>query len=192
MSTVVQRRYTPEEYLALERASEHRSEYVNGQIFAMAGSSLPHNDITGNVYTGLRDQFRGRSCRAWIIDVRVKVRTTGLYTYPDVVAVCGEPLLEGERRDNLLNPALIVEVLSRSTEAYDRGEKFAHYRRLDSLRDYILIAQDQLRVELFVRQGDHWVLSEFNELDDSVPLDSVGCTLSLRQIYDQVDFSAAD
>jgi len=188
MSSLAQPRYTSEHYLALERQAKHRSEYINGFIFAMAGASRQHNLIAGNIFGELRTQLRGRPCEAYINDMRVKVNVTGLYTYPDVAALCGEPIFEDTQGDSLLNPSVIVEVLSDSTEAYDRGEKFAHYRRLESLRDYILIAQDKVRVEHFVRQGDQWVLSEASALSSMVYLSSIGCEVVLRDIYERVQF----
>jgi len=191
-SPVVQPRYTPEEYLALERKATQKSEYVNGQVFAMSGASRAHNLIAGNVYREISSQLKGRPCEAYVSDMRVKVSTTGLYSYPDVVAVCGEIRFDDEQKDTLLNPTVLVEVLSSSTEAYDRGEKFAHYRRLESLQEYVLIAQDKVRVEHFVRQGDQWVLTEASNLDDTVHLASIGCRLALREIYDKVEFPASD
>jgi Uma2 family endonuclease len=188
MSSLAQPRCTPEHYLALERQARHRSEYVNGSILAMAGASRQHNLITGNVFGELRAQLRGRPCEAYINDMRVKVSATGLYTYPDVAALCDEPHFEDSHVDTLLNPSVIVEVLSESTEAYDRGEKFAHYRRLESLRDYVLIAQNKVRVEHYVRQGDQWVLSEADALSSTVHLSSIGCTIVLRDIYERVEF----
>jgi Uma2 family endonuclease len=188
MSSLAQPRSTLEHYLALERQAKHRSEYINGYIFAMAGASRQHNLIAGNVFGELRVQLRGRPCEAYINDMRVKVSVTALYTYPDVAALCGEPSFEDTHVDTLLNPSVIVEVLSDSTEAYDRGEKFAHYRRLESLRDYVLIAQDKVRVEHYVRQGDQWVLSEVSDLSSAVHLSSIGCEVVLRDIYERVEF----
>lgn len=188
MPSLAQPRSTPEHYLVLERRATERSEYVNGHIFAMAGASRQHNLITGNVFGELRAQLRGRPCEAYINDMRVKVSATGLYTYPDVAALCGEPHFEDTHVDTLLNPSVIVEVLSNSTEAYDRGEKFAHYRRLESLTDYVLIAQDKIRVEQYVRQGDQWVLSEISDLGGVVRLSAIGCEVALRDIYDKVEF----
>ena len=191
-SPVVQPRYTPEEYLALERKATQKSEYVNGQVFAMSGASRAHNLIAGNVYREISSQLKGRPCEAYVSDMRVKVSTTGLYSYPDVVAVCGEIRFDDEQKDTLLNPTVLVEVLSSSTEAYDRGEKFALYRRLESLQEYVLIAQDKVRVEHFVRQGDQWVLTEASNLDDTVHLASIGCRLALREVYDKVEFPVMD
>ncbi|NOT54552.1 MAG: Uma2 family endonuclease [Deltaproteobacteria bacterium] len=192
MSSQVQTRLTAEQYLALERQAQYRSEYINGFIFAMAGASRRHNLIAGNVFGELRAQLRGRPCEAYINDMRVKVSVTGLYTYPDVVALCGQPDFEDTHLDTLLNPSVIVEVLSDSTEAYDRGEKFAHYRRLESLRDYLLIAQNQVRVEHYVRQGDNWLLSEASVLDGAIHLSSINCEVVLRDIYERVEFPSND
>ena len=177
---------TPQEYLALERRAEMRSEYVNGRVYAMTGASRKHNLIAGNVFAELRAQLRGRPCEAYTVNMRVKVADTGLYTYPDVVALCGEPLFEDARVDTLLNPAVIVVVLSESTERYDRGEKFAHYRRLASLREYVLVAQDQVRVEHYARQGEQWLLTEVAELDAGLALPSIECCLRLRDVYERV------
>jgi Uma2 family endonuclease len=179
---------TPEEYLTREREAETRSEFFAGEIFAMAGASEEHNTIAFNVAGELHSQLKGRPCRGYSGDMRVRVSETGLYTYPDVVIVCGEPLFEDERRDTLLNPTLIVEVLSPTTEAYDRGEKFIQYRRLESLREYVLIAQNRIHIERFLRQPDQqWLLSEASNPDDVVVLSSIGCQLALSDVYDRVE-----
>ncbi len=180
--------YSPAEYLALEREAPYKSEYINGQIYAMAGASEPHNLIALNTAADINFQFRGRRCRAYANDMRVKISATRMYTYPDIVAVCEELRFEDGRRDTLVNPTVIVEVLSPSSEAYDRGEKFAHYRRLDSLMDYVLVAQDKVRVEHYTRQGDGWLLTEINDLDGVLRLGSIDCSVRLRDIYDKVEF----
>jgi len=188
MSSQPQPRYTPQEYLALERKAEHRSEYFAGEIFAMSGASERHNLIALNVAASLHAQFRNRSCKVYASDMRVKVSATGLYTYPDVVALCGEPQFDDEQKDTLLNPTVIIEVLSPSTEAYDRGDKFGHYRKLASLAEYVLISQDKPHVEHYVRQPDNqWLLSEASSLQDSVQLPSINCTLVLAEIYEKVE-----
>src|ERR1044072_8315019 len=138
---------TATEYLEIERKAEFRSEYIAGRMHAMSGASPQHNQIAGNFYREVSSQFRSRNCRVFIIDVRLKVSPTGMYTYPDVTAVCGEARFEDQHVDTLLNPTVIIEVLSESTEAYDRGEKFAQYRRIESLREYVLVAQNKIRVE---------------------------------------------
>jgi Uma2 family endonuclease len=188
MTPLAQPVVTPAEYLALERRAREKSEYVNGRIYAMSGASRLHNLIAGNIFGELRNQLRGRPCEVYVNDMRVKVQRTGMYTYPDVVAVCDEPRLEDAELDTLLNPSVIVEVLSPSTERYDRGEKFAHYRRLESLQEYVLVAQGTPRVEHFRREGDHWVLTEISDPGGELGLSSVGCVLKLADIYDRVDF----
>jgi Uma2 family endonuclease len=137
MSLQTRRYFTPEEYLALERKAEYKSEYVDGEIFAMSGASEPHNVIAGNIFASLHTQFRGRPCRAYTSDMRVHVRPGKAYTYPDVVAVCGEPLFHDTYKDMLVNPTVIVEVLSPSTEAYDRGDNSLRYRQLASIQEYV-------------------------------------------------------
>ena len=139
----------------------------------------------------LGNRLRGRACRVLPSDMRVKVSPTGLYTYPDVVVVCDQPQFADEQRDTLLNPTLIVEVLSESTKDYDRGEKFEHYRMLPSLSEYVLIAQDKYHVEHFVRQPDNrWLLSETNLLEDTIHLSSIACDLALAEVYDKVEMPA--
>jgi Uma2 family endonuclease len=177
----------PDEYLALERKAEHKSEYHAGEIFAMTGASLKHNRITLNIGSELNVRLKTRDCQAFASDMRVHVPATGLYTYPDVVVICGEPELEDEHFDTLLNPVLIVEVLSKSTENYDRGGKFRDYRSIPSFAEYLLVAQDEYSVEQFTKQTDgRWLLSEHRSLEDVVRLDSINCSLSLREIYDKV------
>ena len=178
----------PVEYLALERKSEIRSEYIAGHIYAMSGASRRHNLIAGNLFGLLWTQMRGRGCEAYMSDMRLKVSPTGMYTYPDIVAVCDEPRFEDAHIDTLLNPLVIVEVLSESTEAYDRGEKFAHYRRLGTLREYVLVAQDKIRVEHYVRKGEQWILSEISDSDGTLHLASVDCHVMLAAIYEKVEF----
>ena len=144
---------TPREYLEIERKAEVRSEYIGGRLYAMPGSNRLHNLIAGNILAALKTQLRGKQCETYAADMRVKIAPTGTYTYPDVITVCGEPRFEDPFVDTLLNPTLIVEVLSTSTEAYDRGEKFAQYRSLDSLREYMLVAQNKSRVEHYRREA---------------------------------------
>ena len=188
-SAALKTRFTPEQYLALERRAAFKSEYLDGYITSMSGASRKHNRITGNVYRKISDQLENRPCEAFFSDLRVCVSPTGLYTYPDVLVVCGAPeFLDGEL-DTLLNPTLIVEVLSPTTELYDRGARFGHYRRLTSLKEYVLIAQDHILIERYVRQGDDWLLSAQNKLDETLRLTSIDCSISLREIYARVDFS---
>ncbi|MEO7714724.1 MAG: Uma2 family endonuclease [Capsulimonas sp.] len=183
--------YTPEQYLELERSADHKSEYYSGQIFSMAGASEAHNIITVNLSRELSLQLRGRPCRTYSGDMRIRVSATGLYTYPDNAAVCGERKFDDKHTDTLTNPNVIIEVLSPSTELYDRGEKFAHYRRLPSLTDYILISQDKMRIEHYTRQDEtHWLLTEATEPQDEIVLRSIECRLALSSVYENVEFAA--
>jgi Uma2 family endonuclease len=188
MSSQTKQHYTPEEYLALERQAQYKSEYYAGEIFAMAGASRWHNLIVANVIGELRSQLKGRPCTTYPSDMRVKISPTGLYAYPDITVVCGEARFEDTQQDTLLNPTLIVEVLSDSTEAYDRGGKFAHYRKLDSLMTYVLITQTKPHVEHYVRQPDNrWLLSEADSVHDTIHLPAIDCHLALAEVYDKVD-----
>jgi Uma2 family endonuclease len=178
---------TEEQYLEIERAAEFRHEYVDGQMFAMSGAREGHNLIVVNLIR----QLRPKSCRVYSNDMRIRVSATGMYTYPDVVAVCGERQFLDGRRDTLLNPTLICEVLSASTERYDRGRKFRHYQTIQSLRQYVLVSTDQMSVEVFTRQSDDsWVLRSTENPADTVELASIGCKLTVREIYDDVEFDA--
>ena len=180
---------SPEDYLTIERQAAAKSEYLAGEIFSMAGASERHNLIVANLVGEFRSQLKQRPCKVYPSDMRVKIQSSGLYTYPDVVVICAEPEFEDDHKDTLLNPTLIVEVLSESTEAYDRGKKFEHYRSLKSLSDYVLVAQDGARVEHFVRQADGtWLFSAHNNLQDTLELPSVYCALPLHEIYDKVEF----
>jgi len=192
-ATAVKRTFiTPEEYLAREREAEFKSEYLNGEIFAMAGASRPHNLITGNIYAKLHAQLERRACNVYPSDMRLKVSSSGLYTYPDVMVVCGEEEFDDDEEDTLLNPALIVEVLSKSTERQVRGAKFEHYSKLASLREYLLVAQNRPRLELFTKQSPgRWLLAEFESLDDVVVLTSINCELALKDVYLKINFQEA-
>ena len=183
---------TSAEYLALERKATTKSEYLNGRVYAMVGASREHNLIAVNMASELHGQLRERPCETYINDMRVKVAPAGLYTYPDVVVVCENPRFEDDDLDTLLNPTVLIEILSPSTEAYDRGEKFAYYRQLESLREYLLVAQNRVCVERYFRQGAQWLLTEFSALDDEIDLVSISCQLSLRAIYAKVEFLAGE
>lgn len=179
---------TPEQYLAIEREAEYKSEYSQGEMLAMAVSDWVHNQLVVNLVAGFHNQLRSRPCDVYPSQMRVLVRATGLYTYPDVVVVCGERRFVDEQRDILLNPSLLVEVLSPSTEAYDRGRKFEHYRSIESLREYLLVATDRTHVDLYTRQPDgRWLLRSASRLEDSLDLESVGCRLALADLYEKVD-----
>jgi len=180
---------SPEEYLRRERQAEYKSEYLNGEIFAMSGASEAHNLIAGNIFGELRRQLRERPGRAYISDMRVKVHANGLYTYPDVIVVCGEPQFEDDQVDTLLNPTVLIEVLSQSTERYDRIAKTSYYRTMDSLAEHMLVAQDEIRLEQYVRQPNgQWLLSEYVTLDAVVNLPSIESTLKLSDVYDRITF----
>jgi len=165
MSFPAQSQYTAEQYLELERRADYKSEFIDGRIYAMSGADRIHNQITFNIAGLLHSQLRGRPCQAYLTDMRVKISSTGMYAYPDVAALCGEALFEDTHLDTLINPALIIEVLSPSTEAYDRGGKFSHYRKIESLVEYVLVAQDRYSVERFLRQESQWLFSESTDPD---------------------------
>ena len=181
---------TAAEYLEIERKAETKSEYIGGRMYAMSGVSRRHSLISGNLHAEIHAQLRGRNCEAHIADMRLKVSPTGMYTYPDVVAVCGEARFEDAHIDTLLNPTVIVEVLSPSTEAYDRGEKFAQYRRLETLREYVLVAQDQMRIEHYRREGLEWVLTEISDPGGTLNLPSIDCRVAVSAIYEKIEFDA--
>jgi Uma2 family endonuclease len=178
---------SPEAYLAIEREAETRSEYLDGEMFAMSGGSRQHNLIVTNAVRELSLQLKRRPCEVYSNDQRVRIPETGLYTYPDIVVVCGEPRFEDESVDTLLNPVLLVEVLSPTTEAYDRGKKFESYRTIASLAEYVLVSQQEPRVEQFLRQDDgHWLFTATAGLESSISLTSVQCELAFKEIYDKV------
>lgn len=189
MSSQLNSRLTPEGYLAFERRSEQRHEYIDGELFAMSGASERHNQIVVNLSGEIRTQFKGRSCRVYTNDMRVRIAGTARYTYPDVTALCGQGLFDDKEQDTLINPNLIIEVLSVSTEAYDRGQKFEYYRQVETLTEYVLVAQDKPHVEQFRRQSDgQWLFTATSGLESFIELPSVGCRLSLAEIYDKVEF----
>lgn len=176
---------SPEEYLEAERLAETKSEYLDGRVYPMPGASFAHNVIVANLVATLHRQLKGGPCRVLPSDLRLRVPLTGLYTYPDASVVCGEPDLEDGHRDILLNPTVLIEVLSDSTERHDRGRKAEHYRRIESLQEYLLVAQAEPRIERYRRQGEReWVLTEAIGLEESIGVDSIGCVLVLRDVYD--------
>jgi len=182
---------TEEQYLAIDRAAEFRSEFIDGEIVAMSGASLVHNRLQGNVYAEVRAALRDSNCEAFNSDLRIRV-SARVYTYADVSVVCGKPALADERQDILLNPVVIFEVLSPSTEKYDRGVKFQHYRTIDSLKDYVLVDQDQVRIEHYSRETDNtWTLHDHEKLDDELKITSIGVSLPLNRVYDRVELTAA-
>lgn len=182
--------YSPEEYLAYERASDEKHEYVNGEIFAMSGASFRHVRISGNISASLTIQLKDKKCQTFQSDLRVHIPATGLYTYPDVLVVCGEiRAVEDGYHDTLLNPSVIIEVLSPSTAEYDRGAKFDHYKTIESLKEYVLVWQEKKRAARYTRQVDGgWLLNDFIGENVDIELGSVGCTLTMDEIYDKVEF----
>ena len=189
MASQPEPRFTPEEYLAMEREAEFKSEYLDGEIIAMVGASEPHNLIVTNIVRELSLQLKKRSCKVYSSDMRVDVREHGLYAYPDVIVLCGEAKFRDKRMDNFLNPTLIIEVLSKSTESYDRGRKFIKYRRIESLKKYLLVAQDRSHIEHYTRQPDNqWLLSEAKGMRGILQLSSINCKLKLAEVYDKVSF----
>ena len=191
-SAAVQSHLTPEEYLALERKATIKSEYLGGRMYAMSGASRAHNLVCLNIGGELRARLKKRACEVYTNDMRLKVSAAGLYTYPDVLVVCEEPRFEDDSFDILLNPTALFEVLSPSTEAYDRGAKFGYYRQLDSMQEYTLVSQDFMRVEHYLRHNEQWMLTEFSSPDDIVRLTSINCELPLREIYAKVEFPSND
>lgn len=182
------KRWTAEAYLAFERASDEKHEFIAGDVSTMTGASREHNLIVFNLAAALGNQLRGRACEAYARDMRVRLKKQD-YAYPDLVVVCHPPEFEDVHVNTLLNPTLLIEVLSPSTEQYDRGKKFESYRALDSLQEYLLIAQDRTHVERFVRQPQGtWLFSEVNGLDASLDMTAIGCALALADVYDKIVF----
>ncbi len=199
---------SPEEYLSIERKAEYKSEYFNGEMFGLAGARRNHILIVTNVVRELSTQLRKSGCEVYSNDMRVKVSETGLYTYPDIAVVCGKPLFEDKEADTLINPIVIIEILSESTEAYDRGKKFEHYRKISSLQEYVLISQDHYKIEKYIRQENlsnftirnsqeknekqnqpnGWFFFDESSLEKSVELLSIHCFLSLAEVYHKVVF----
>lgn len=183
---------TEQEYLQQERQSQTKSEYLSGQIFALAGASRTHNRITFNIGGLLYNALRGRPCEAYMNDMRVRVAEVNAYFYPNVVVVRGQPQFLDEQQDTLLNPTLVVEVLSPSTESFDRGEKSFHYRRIPSLKEYLLVAQDRVHIERYVRQPDgQWVLTDYTQSDRAVLLESLEVELPIAQVYEGIEVATS-
>ena len=186
--------YSFDDYLATERTLvDQRHEYLDGQVFAMTGASWEHNVITANLTAKLHARLERRPCTVLSNDLRVRIETANAGTYPDLAVLCEAPEFYDDRRDTVTNPTLLVEVLSPSSEGYDRGEKFACYRTLPSLRQYVLVAQDRVAVDVLTREADsRWVIASFDRLDQEVPLESVGCTLPMAEVYARIQFSEKD
>lgn len=185
------KKFTTDDYLACERQSEIKHEFWHGELFAMAGASEAHNLIVTNVVSELRTQLKGRPCKVYSNDMRVRIAPKKAYTYPDVVVVCGTPQFEDDRRETLLNPTLIVEALSPSTEAHDRGLKFESYRAIPSLQEYVLISQTKPLIERYVRQENtrFWMFDEAAGLDAGIELTALAGRLALAEVYDKIEFA---
>lgn len=193
MSTAPIRQLTPERYLEIERQASFKSEFYRGEMFAMSGASYMHNLIQANLVRRLGERLEGSPCHPVGSDLRVLVSTTGLYTYPDAVVLCDPPEFFDGQFDTLLNPTVLFEILSDSTEKYDRGTKANHYRQIDSLQEYVLVSQLSPHVEVFQRGTEgKWILSEARDLADSIRLESIGITLPLSEIYLRVEFPEID
>jgi Uma2 family endonuclease len=191
LATQVSQYIAPEEYLRREKEAERKSEYFAGEIFMMSGGSPNHNRISGNVYAELNVRLRGTRCEAFNSDQRVLVKKNGLYTYPDVMVVCGPTVFDERDGDTITNPVLIVEVLSPSTENYDRGKKFELYREIETLRDYLVIHQEKVYIEYYHKgEDDRWVLTEIRDLEATFSLETLSLDLSLQRIYERVDWTA--
>ena len=185
---------TGEEYLAYERTAPFKTEFIKGELYAMAGGSVPHNTISVNLVVALGTRLRSSGCRVFNSDMRVHVPADDSYVYPDLTALCGAPLLRDQHRDVLLNPSVVAEVLSPSTELYDRNVEFARYRQLASLRELLLVAQHRMRVELWTRLDADalWTPSPtfLEQPNDRLVLPSIGCEIPLSEIYENVEFPA--
>jgi Uma2 family endonuclease len=191
MTALPNKKYlSPAEYLEFERAALEKHEYFDGEIFDMSGASLKHVTISSNINASLHFQLKKRPCKSYQSDLRVHIPATGLFTYPDIIVVCGKPqLLDDAYLDTLLNPLVIVEILSPSTADYDKGAKFDHYRTIESLKEYVLVWQDKKRIARYTKQDDgSWVLRDFIGEDAEIELISIECSLTMDDIYDKVDF----
>ena len=188
MSSQPKHSYSVEEYLALDREAEYKNEYVAGEIFAMGGASPKHVLIAGNTAREFGNRLRDTNCQVYSADLRVQADVGNAYHYPDVAVVCGRPEYLDKRKDTVTNPLVIVEVLSPATRNYDRGDKFASYRRLDSLREYILIAQEACHVEHFVRKEGGWEFTEIDDCQGNLMVPTLGIAIPLTELYAKVEF----
>jgi Uma2 family endonuclease len=187
-----ERRYSPEAYLKLEEGAESKSEFLDGVIYAMTGGSLNHNRIAGGFYAALRAGLQGRTCEAFGSDLRLWIPAHNMFTYPDAMVICGSPEFLPKRNDTVVNPRLILEVLSKSTQDYDRGRKFEFYRSIPALCDYVLANQDRIYVEYYHKLADgRWLLTEIDRADDTLHLEGIELTVSIQSIYATVDWWAA-
>jgi Uma2 family endonuclease len=190
MNDLARKFTTAEEYLEIERAAEFKSEFYAGEMFMMAGAKANHVQIVVNLSRDLSISFKKKPCRVFSTDMRVLTTKSGLYTYPDLVVVCETAKFLDEKKDTLLNPNLIIEVLSDSTESYDRGKKFQMYREIETLQEYVLVSCHQKKIEVFKKVNPkQWLLSEF-KMDESVLFESIDSNFSMQEIYEKVEFDA--
>jgi Uma2 family endonuclease len=182
------RRLTPEEYLEIEERAEYKSEYWQGYVYAMSGASFAHVLISSSLYELLGPEARRNSCRSLTADMKIWVEEESAFFYPDASVLCGKPRFRGKRNDVIENPAVIIEILSDSTERYDRGRKFRAYRTIPELRHYVLIAQDEPQVEVYTRNGEEWVLHTFRGLPSVARLPLIDASLPLADLYRDVEF----
>jgi Uma2 family endonuclease len=191
MSSLPQLFVTPEEYLEAERKAEYRSEYLDGQVYAMAGASPAHGRISVNLTRRLAEQLEDGPCEVFVLDLKVRVATAGPYFYPDLVVVCGEPLMQDQHDDVILNAKVVIEILSPSTESFDRGKKFQAYARHEFLSEYVLIAQDHVQVDHYVRQPNgHWDFTSMSDVDGVIEFPTIGARLKVADIYKRVAFDS--
>lgn len=182
-----QRRFTIAEYLALEEDSETKHEFYQGEIFAMAGATIRHNEISGDIFAGLHTRLKGKGCRPYGSDLRIRVKKPNLFTYADTLVICGKIEPAEESKHSVTNPRVIFEVLSKSTENYDRGQKWEFYQQLDSLQEYVLVSQEEAKVTRYYRApGGPWQYLLISGLDQALRLESLDCELPLSEVYDNV------
>ena len=190
MSSVPTPKLTPSEYLEIERAADFKSEFYHGEMFAMAGASRAHCLITNNLARLIGNKLASGLCETYSSDMRVKIDATGLYTYPDVVVVCDPPILEDQQGDTLVNPTILVEVLSKTTESYDRGMKSKHFRTIPSLRSHLLVSQSEPSIERYdLGEGGHWILTEISGLNATLSIPVIDCQIALSDIYTRIKFA---
>lgn len=189
MQKLAKKYYTPEEYLELEEAAEYKSEYYQGEIFAMSGASFNHNQIVLNVSTQLHQGQKNHNCRVAMSDLRLWVKEKDLYTYPDIIVICNNPEFYQDRNDTITNPKIIIEILSESTKNYDRGEKFVFYRSISTFQEYILIDQYSIHIEQFSKGAEgKWLLTEYNDINDILKFTKIDFQISLKDVYNLIEF----
>lgn len=192
MDSLARKFYTESEYLALEKSAEYKSEFYKGEIFAMAGASALHNRLVRNLTGLFWEKFRNRPCNVYATDLRVRIDKSGLYTYPDLVIVCGKEEYLDTNLDTLTNPTILLEVLSDSTEKYDRGQKFSFYREIPSLEEYILVSSREIKIEKFKRvESGNWLFSE-SKIGEPFPIESIDAFLNLEDVYEKIDWSVVE